>query len=91
MKDPLPRPNEKCAIPKTPINVASKFLGAKREQYVAAATHIRWQERASIASKGKHHQEFSMKEYPTRRTACEKKAITIRLTCPKILVIFSAV
>lgn len=45
MKDPLPRPNEKCAIPKTPIKVARRFLGASMLQYVAAATHIKWQER----------------------------------------------
>lgn len=31
-----------------------------------------------------------MKEYPTKRPACEKKAIIIKLTCPNILVILSA-
>lgn len=33
---------------------------------------------------------YSMKEYPTKRPACEKKAIIIKLTCPNILVILSA-
>lgn len=31
-----------------------------------------------------------MKEYPTKRPACEKKAIIIKLTCPNIFVILSA-
>lgn len=32
----------------------------------------------------------SINEYPTKRPACEKNAIMIKFTCPKILVIFSA-
>lgn len=33
---------------------------------------------------------YSMKLYPTKRAACEKNAMIIKFTWPKILVIFSA-
>lgn len=58
-------PRLKCAIPSTPINVASKLLGASIAQYVAAATHIRCTDNDSIASNGKHHQEFLKKKHIT--------------------------
>lgn len=51
-------PKLKCAIPRTPIKVARRCFGANIEQYVAAATHIKWHDKASMASNGKHHQAF---------------------------------
>jgi hypothetical protein len=42
-------------MPRTPMIVASKFRGANKAQYVAAATHIKCTASASIASNGKLH------------------------------------
>ncbi len=43
-------------MPRTPMRVASKFLGAITAQYVAAETHMRWTAMASMASNGNTHQ-----------------------------------